>query len=289
MTYLKSGGTANSFTDGLSMFGFNSMQLQNGYLFVTNGANQSLSSLNAELATALGGNTGSNFIFSVPAGHLSLNSGAGLFIYSFPSFTVDQRLMAPGNISIFSLTNLTINGGDPITAGSGNRIDLIDGTTFINNAGPNALSVSGGGNWYVYSNNPANDLTGGLVPAFLQYNANPGSTPAQFGNALFYSIAPSIAASFTGTIEKTYDGTSVATLLPGNFTSSGAINGDTITFSTPIVGSYASSDVGSGIGVTASGVAISSVVHGGIPGLRFMGLPALRSGTETSVSSILPH
>ena len=64
-------------------------------------------------------------------------------------------------------------------------------------------------------------------------------------------VTTSINASLTGTVSKTYDGTTVATLTPGNFLLSGFVNNDSASV-TQTIGTYASKNVGSGILVSAS-------------------------------------
>jgi hypothetical protein len=267
LTYLTSNGTANTFSDGAGPNGFTNMNLYVGTLNVLNASYTNLSSLNAALANTLGSNTASNFLFSVPNGQLSPNSGTNVWIAaSAPSFTVDQPLTTSGNILINSTGNLTLAANDPITSGSGDNITLATGAVFTNNAGSNALNTGEGGNWQVYSQNPANDTTGGLAENYIQYNATYGvTTPAAPGNGFLYTLAPVITESLTGSVSKTYDGTTAATLSPDNFTYSGNIQGDTVTFSLPSSGTYSSANAGTGIEVTAGGISILSASNGNIP------------------------
>ena len=270
LTFLTSGGVANAFTDGASIQGFGGMELYVGNIYVINGAIGTLSSLTNSLGTAIGSLTGSNFLYTVSSGLLNLNSGVGLLLASYPSFTFDRPLTTSGSILFETLQNATIANASPISAGSGDRITIAVGLanpagTFTNDDGANALTASGGGEWLVYSHNPANDTADGLTPAFIQYNAGLLSTPGYSGDGLLYTIAPVITPSLTGTVGKTYDGTSAAALTSGNFAMSGAINGDTVTLTTPTTGTFAGPNVGTGIAVTAPGVAIASAINGSIP------------------------
>jgi filamentous hemagglutinin family protein len=267
LAYLSSGGTANTFNDGTGPNLFTVTNLWTNTLTVLNNSTSStLSGLNSALSLALGANAGSNFLYTVPSGILSLASGTNLHILATPNFTIDQALTGAGNILINGAGNLSIASASPITAASGNGITLITAGAFTNNGGASALNVSSGGNWLVYSQNPANDTLGGLTPAFKQYDATYGvTTPAQSADGLLYTIAPVITATLTGTVSKTYDGTVAATLSSGDYSSTGAINGDIVTLNTPASGTYASANVGSGIGVTASGISLSSVSNGSIP------------------------
>jgi filamentous hemagglutinin family protein len=84
-----------------------------------------------------------------------------------------------------------------------------------------------------------------------------------------YSVAGSVAgnvgtitplaltASLTGTVSKTYDGTTAATLTAGNYTLAGAVSGDSVTLNDPTAGTYDTKDAGAGKTVTVSGLALT--------------------------------
>ena len=285
LTYLTSGGTANAFSDGTN--GYTNMDLHTGTLSLINGSSGTLSALNALLSSTLGGNSGSNFLFTVPSGQLSLTSGTNLsLISSVPTFTVDQSPTGAGNILINTTGGLTIASGQTLTAGSGSNITLAIGGAFTNSAA-NALSVSGGGRWLVYSQDPADDSPGNLTEDFKQYNATYGvTTPAQStGNALLYALAPTISVALTGTATKTYDGTTSATLsLSNNISSTGAIDGDNVAVTAPTEGTYSDANVNTGIGVTVSGIALGSATNGSIPVYGYQLASASASGNIGTIT-----
>ena len=66
-----------------------------------------------------------------------------------------------------------------------------------------------------------------------------------------------LTAGLTGTVSKTYNATNAATLTSGNYTLTGVVNGDTVNLNDPTSGTYASVNVGTGINVTVTGLAIS--------------------------------
>ena len=71
------------------------------------------------------------------------------------------------------------------------------------------------------------------------------------------SVTPaSLTVDLTGTVSKMFDGTTVATLGPGNYTLSGLVNGDTVSLNDPITGNYATAFPGRGIPVTVGGLAL---------------------------------
>jgi filamentous hemagglutinin family protein len=71
-----------------------------------------------------------------------------------------------------------------------------------------------------------------------------------------------ITAELTGTVTKQYDGNDIAMLTSGNYLLSGVIAGDTVMLNDPAKGTYASAAVGTGIAVTADGLALSGTQAG---------------------------
>ena len=71
------------------------------------------------------------------------------------------------------------------------------------------------------------------------------------------TITPvTLSASLTGTVQKIFDGTTVATLAPANYDLSGAIAGDDVALNDPVVGGYDSKYLGTGKTVTVGGLAL---------------------------------
>jgi hypothetical protein len=176
--------------------------------------------------------------------------------------TVNSAISVGGALNLVAGNDLTLNATISSTA-SGDALQLVS-QRFINNVGSNALSAANG-RWLVWSSTPTNDTRGGLAYDFKQYDASYGvSTVQGSGNGFLYSVAPVITASLTGSVSKVYDTTTSATLTAANYTSSGAIDGDSVTVSTPTSGTYDSKNVAaSSKDVAVSGVAIASATNGG--------------------------
>ena len=66
-----------------------------------------------------------------------------------------------------------------------------------------------------------------------------------------------VTAILTGTVTKVYNGTTAATLTAADYQLSGVISGDAVSLNDPTVGAYAGKDVGTGITVSVSGLALS--------------------------------
>ncbi|HXV12057.1 MAG TPA: autotransporter-associated beta strand repeat-containing protein [Burkholderiales bacterium] len=199
-------------------------------------------------------NAGNDFI-----GDLALNTSGAAGI-------VDSGALTLGASSVGTLTARALGGdlslnGTITAAGGGDSIVLAAAGNFANNAGAAALNP-GAGRWLVYSTDPALDVRGGLAYSFKQYNAPFGTAPAGASNGFLYSVAPVITPSLVGSVSKVYDGTTAAAFAAGNYTFSGAIDGDVVTLNNPAAGNYDTKHVGTSKQVTASGIAIASATDG---------------------------
>ncbi len=74
--------------------------------------------------------------------------------------------------------------------------------------------------------------------------------------------AATLTASLTGTLQKTYDGTTAAALAAANYKLSGAVAGDSVTLNNPASGLYDTKNAGSGKIVSVSGVALQGADKG---------------------------
>ena len=118
-----------------------------------------------------------------------------------------------------------------------------------------------------------------LASAGAPASANVGSYPIVASNAAGGTFNPSnyaityvagtltvdpalLTPGLTGTISKTYDGTTAATLAAGNYTLAGVISGDNVTLNDPTTGNYISKDVGTGIQVSVSGLQLGGAQAG---------------------------
>lgn len=161
--------------------------------------------------------------------------------------------------------SISANGGD-LTIGASGSVSGTNGVTlgttgnFINNRGATGVQSSAG-RWLIYSTSPTTDTIGSLAFDFLQYAATypadgAGATaPAQgSGNGLLYSLAPTLSFDLTGTISKTYDGNTTATLVPGNLVATGLVGTDSLA----VTSAYTTANAGNQIGVTASAPVITN-------------------------------
>ena len=174
---------------------------------------------------------------------------------------------------------ITLNGS--LTA-DGN-ITFATAGKFTNNFGANALTANGG-RWLVYSANPSLDTPDGLLPGFIQYNAPYSKSPLGTGNGFLYSLAPVVDVSLTGTVSKTYDGTTVAPLDQANYHYTGAQSGDTLYFGQSAYG-YDDKNVGTGKLVSVSGLDVVSAREGSIP---VYGYQVGSSSISANIGTITP-
>jgi len=161
--------------------------------------------------------------------------------------------------------DLTLDSAVTAASTANDALVLVAGRNFINNVGAAALQIPGTARWQVWSANPANDSRNNLDYDFKQYNASYGTTTVaqSTGNGVFYTLAPTITSALTGTVSKTYDTATAATLTTANFSAAaGAVDGDTVILNTSTTGTYDNKNAGTGKTVTATGVSIASTTNG---------------------------
>ncbi|HEY1095946.1 MAG TPA: MBG domain-containing protein, partial [Alphaproteobacteria bacterium] len=161
---------------------------------------------------------------TTPLGTVSLTSASSVSLPSITASSVFVRTTgATGDITIGS-------GSDLITSGSGG-ITLVAGRDFINQSGSNALQVSGGGRWVVYSTDVTGttgeqDLTSGFNRYSCTYSggcASGVSIPTS-GNGFVYSYTPTLTV--TPTVANVAYGSSVSGLKGYAYSVSGYIGSD---------------------------------------------------------------
>jgi hypothetical protein len=130
--------------------------------------------------------------------NIALTAGTGLTTATSGSVTLNTitaQTIAVSNAGTTTGSNIVLNPGTVLTAsGTGRAIDLQARTgTFTNNAGTGAFSLTGGGTYGVFSDNPDNTLEG--VTGFTRrYNIADASAFGGFApagaNVIAYRIAP---------------------------------------------------------------------------------------------------
>ena len=142
----------------------------------------------------------------------------------------------------------------------------------------NGLAYSGG-NGVSYTglvNGESNAVLGGTLgySGTSQGAVNAGSyviTPGgltssnyaiSFVNGALTVNRAALMVSLTGTVEKTYDGNTNATLAASNYSLAGIVGSDDVTLNSPTAGRYDTPDVGTGKTVTVPGLALTGAASG---------------------------
>ncbi len=189
------------------------------------------------------------------------NAGTGKTL-TVGSFTISDG-NGGNNYSVSSATALgTINAKSLTITGVTAQNKVYDGNT---NATLTGGSVAGG----VISGDSVTLTTGGATGTFSDKNAANGKSVSASGygitgadatnyvigsqpTGLTANITPkSLTASLTGTTTKQYNQTTVASLIPGNYSLSGFVSGESASV-TETVGAYDTKNVGTGKTVTAT-------------------------------------
>jgi len=210
-------------------------------------------------------------------GFADKNAGTGIDV-TLGGLTVTAR---HGGIAVFGYTVTPVSGA---TIGTINKADLsvgltgavtktYDGTaTATLGAGNFDLSGLAAGDHVKVSAGSASYATDDAGTGIVVTGAGYTLSGADAGNYILISSSSSAAigkidpktvtAGLTGTVGKTYDGTTAATLNGGNYTLTGVIAGDTVALNDPSSGTYGATGPGSGIAVTVNGLALEGAKAG---------------------------
>lgn len=204
-------------------------------------------------------NTGNDFM-----GTLSINTAGSVSVYDSDEITLGN--ISGEKIFITASGDLVLSGQIVSSSIDDDAIVLItEHGAFLNQSADtgDALKNTAGGKWLVYSSSPADDDRNGLIYDFKQYNAAYADPLLGTGNGFIYKAAPVINVSLTGLIQKTYDGTTTASIDLSNYNITGAIDNDDIVLSLPSIGTFDSANAGNGKTVSVNGLSLSSVENNG--------------------------
>ena len=262
-TFNTNGGAVTLTNAGNNLSSFQTTSTNAGAVNLTNGTNPlSLNLTNAGLLNVQSaGNVSINNTITT-TGAVDIQSTAG---------SLSKSYMAPvnagGTIKLRAATGLTVDGS--LNAGAGGDSIVLASTSglFSSTIIP-SVSMGTGGRWLIYLNDPSAShnfgTTYSLVTAsdFRQYGAPYGTTPLGSGNGTLFTIAPVLTGTLTGSVTKTYDGTTSIGMTGATLSSvTGFKFGDQTTAGTSIttVGTLASPNVGSGINVTVSNGSVTGI------------------------------
>ncbi|WP_420382220.1 YDG domain-containing protein [Novosphingobium sp.] len=219
----------------------------------------------SDLVSAKASSTSTDIIYASAGSTLTPTAGKSLRVVGNGS-AIDVDLSATtsgaGTITMGGATNLTLDAGVTLTsAASGTAIALAAQNQFTNNSGAGAL-VTSAGHWLVTALDPTTLAAGGLTPDFLQYGTSGPLLGS--GNGFRFVTVPTLTVSLTGTVSKTYDSNSTATLSNANYSVAGDPGWDTVALTMPGIGAFADKNAGSGKLVSVSGLTVSAT-NGLIP------------------------
>ena len=156
-----------------------------------------------------------------------------------------------GYVGTISKAALTVTASAATKTYNGSAYNGGAGVSYAGFANNETSAVLGGALTYGGSSQGAvNTGSYDIVPGGL---SSSNYTLAYASGSLTVAAAPitAISGSITGTVSKVYDGSTVATLAPGNYVLSGFVNDDGATV-TQTIGSYDSAGAGTGKTVTVS-------------------------------------
>jgi hypothetical protein len=182
-----------------------------------------------------------------------------------PSGLTITNATSPGSVKIQSSGGVTIPTSVTVSGGATGTAVTIGAATGVFNLSATATFTAPNGRYLLYLNDPTAAHTYGALAMtgadFKQYDASWTATPAQTtGNGRLYSVSPTLTSSLLGSASKFYDGTTTMDLAGTTFgVLSGYINGDQLGAINGGTGVLASANVGTGIGLTVSGMTLTGV------------------------------
>ncbi|MPW09345.1 filamentous hemagglutinin N-terminal domain-containing protein [Paraburkholderia sp. CNPSo 3155] len=270
-------------------------------------ANATLNQSNYTIAGFVGGQ--SAIIGQSSASYATPNAGTGITItaairpsdfvpaagtsmsnYTFPAVvTSPNGIITPAPVEVNIINNPTkvFDGTNTASLGSGNYevLGAIPGDSIALNPFPTtgAYATSNVGYQGVSTSLSAGNFQAG--PNTLLSNYTLPLIAAGMGTIVTRSINGGLSASITNNPSKTYDGNTIATIAPNDFTFSGFVGTDSATVSHPITGAYATKNAGSQA-VTAP-LAEADLTPGPGTNLSNYSFPITAFGTGTILPALL--
>ncbi|WP_353207731.1 MBG domain-containing protein [Sphingorhabdus sp.] len=186
----------------------------------------------------------------------TINGNYGLTIKGDSDITLNAAIGGSARLATFtSYSAKTLTLGPGATIASVGDIKIAGARRFVNSA-TDVAPLKTGSRWLIWSGNTnpfggdTPDVTGGLLHDFRAYGVTQeqalGSAPLPVlpsGNGLAYSLQPSLSLSVTGSITKTYDGSTAIPTGPIAFVGNGLVANDQFAVSN-FTASFASADAG---------------------------------------------
>ena len=191
--------------------------------------------------TLLGLDSGNYLLSSANASGAIGTITPAMLVGASPVGTV-QKVFDGTTLAVLIPANYQLSGvvpGDSVTLNSpanGNYADKNAGSAKIVSVGGLTLLGLDSGNYLLSSAN-ASGAIGTITPA-------------------------TVGASLVGTVQKVFDGTTSAVLIPANYQLSGVVPGDSVTLNSPANGNYANKNVGSAKIVSVGGLTLLGLDSG---------------------------
>ncbi|MGH7074144.1 MAG: beta strand repeat-containing protein, partial [Stellaceae bacterium] len=191
----------SAFTDDIATTGIQNLDIWGGTTRLVT-ADTNLWTALGNLTTTLGAISNGDLGLSATPTSLTASAG-GIAIDAPASFTIDGGLTASGPILAAAQGDLTLAANAALSsAAAGDAIVLSATGDFINEAGASVLSLTGGGNWLIYSDAPATDAFDDLDSANTAiWDATLASLPpasvTQTGERYLFAFQPTLTVTTT--------------------------------------------------------------------------------------------
>ena len=191
---------------------------------------------------------------TLTAGNFSAGNGTSLANYTLPvsaAGAVGSITPAPLSVALGGTVSKVYDGGESASLTAVNYVvgGLVGGQSIgVTQSSGTYASANVGSGLSVSALLTSGDFSAANGTALTNYSLPTGTVSGAIG-----AITPApLMVSLSGAVSKPYDGGEAANLAGASYTLHGVVNGQSIGVTGPSIGSYASANVGTGIGVNAT-------------------------------------
>jgi len=231
-----------------------------------------LSSANYALTGSIGGDSvtlnnpssGTYDTKNVGTGKTVLVSGLSISGASAANYVLASTTVS-GTVGVITQAPLTVTGlsaQNKIYDGTVTVQLMTAGATLSGVLGSDNVTLNGSSTGTFTDKNVGNNKAVSVAAVTLGGTDGANYSLTQPAGLTANITAATLTAGLTGTVSKTYNGTTAATLAAANYTLTGTLGTDTVALNNPTTGSYDTKNVGAGKTVSITGLSISGADSG---------------------------
>ena len=206
-----------------------------------------------DIVSGTAGLTTSGSVATANVGEYTINAALGSVVYPAGyglNFVNGTLTVDPRELVLSAVTTTKVYDGNTSSATLPNAVGLVNGNTVSNltqsfgsqNAGSQTLTVDSG---------------------YIVNDGFDGKNYTISAQAAIGAISPlALTASLTGTVSRTYDATTSASLTAANYGLTGVLGSDVVALNNPLSGTFDTRNAGTGKTVSVTGLALTGAQSG---------------------------